>query len=93
MLVETFEADTTDTLTLEERTECEQILDSLSLLKQKAFVGESAVNPFRVMSKEEQRVYSGLLSSRDSVEDFDASAIPLRVLKTIQLCVQNLWFE
>ena len=48
--------------------------------------------PFRIMSKEEQRVYNTLLTSHCAVKEFASEMIPLRVLSLIALAEKEQYF-
>jgi hypothetical protein len=93
MQIETYEQAETLTLTDEESAEFKRITDELGLLKQQAFIGAVAVNPFRGIRTDEKRVYSELLTKREEFSRFDNEASPLRVLKIAEMCIKNGWFR
>jgi len=89
MQVETFEAtELVEGLEAEDVEQCERLAEKLGLKGQERFSGEPEGLhqrvPYREMTKEERFVYSTLLPSRASVEEYASGPIPLRVLQVLE---------
>lgn len=93
MEIETYESTEVATLTDEEREEFTRIAGELGLSKQQNLITGKGVNPFPVMTRAQRNVYRELLPDTSSVEQFEAEAIPLRVLRLIKMVREEGWFE
>lgn len=92
--IETFEIDEAPT-NMDDMAEFKSLIAELNLNGQKKLVsGEKKnVNPFRKMTTEEYGIYRVYLPDHCSIENYDSSAIPLRVLQVLKKAKELDFFD
>lgn len=83
--VEIFESTDVREETFEQSAEAKQLVESLGLMGQlpKAPVTVTARFPYRLMTDEEDFIYSQLTPQRTKLETYSGDPIPLEILKTV----------
>ena len=74
--------------------EWKNLVNELELTGQHVLIGDCEKPiPFQEMNRSMKHIFETLCPRSVEATEYNASAIPLRVLGTIQLCLQEKWFH